>query len=138
MKANNTAPTSESNRTVLMVDGHGNIRTIRKFHQKLWIGALGVLCSVLLSVGAVGLYVDGLQTQQELQHRIDTLRTQLAEVEHQKDLLLARAVNRPGRPLHGRYRPPRRPPLKKTHAFRRRRPNPLPSCRAKRKKNPRQ
>ncbi|MDJ0803732.1 MAG: hypothetical protein QNI97_12730 [Desulfobacterales bacterium] len=92
MKPNSTTPASESNRTVLMVDGHGHIRTIRKFHQKLWIGIAVMACCVLLAVGAGWLYVGGLQTQQELRARIDNLRTQLAEVEHQKELLLARAV----------------------------------------------
>ena len=92
MKANSTTSTNETSRTVLMVDGHGHIRTIRKFHQKLWIGIAVAVCCVLIAAGAGWLYVKGLQTQQELQHRIENLRGQLAEAEHQKELLLARAV----------------------------------------------
>ncbi|MDJ0874765.1 MAG: hypothetical protein QNJ02_05815 [Desulfobacterales bacterium] len=105
MKPNSTAPTSDSNRTVLMVDGHGHIRTIRKFHQKLWIGMAVLTCCVLLAVAAGWLYVGGLQTQQELRAQIDSLRTQLAKVEHQKELLLARAVKAESRTASGEAAP---------------------------------
>ncbi len=92
MKANSTTSANETSRTVLMVDGHGHIRTIRKFHQKLWIGIGVAIGSVLIAAGAAWLYVEGLQTQQALQQRIENLTGQLAEAEHQKELLLARAV----------------------------------------------
>ena len=64
MKANSTTSANETSRTVLMVDGHGHIRTIRKFHQKLWIGIGVAIGSVLIAAGAAWLYVEGLQTQQ--------------------------------------------------------------------------
>ena len=92
MKPNNKTPANEGNRTVLMVDGHGNIRTIRKFRQKLWIAIGTVAVSLLIAAASGWLYVDGLQTQQALEARVDALQTQLTEVEQQKDLLLARAV----------------------------------------------
>ncbi len=114
MKPNSTTPTSDSHRTVLMVDGHGQIRTIRKFHQKLWIGIVVVTCCLLFAVAAGWLFWDGLKTQQELRAQIDVLKTRLAEVERQKELLLARAVKAESRtapaepvraPAPGRNRP---------------------------------
>jgi hypothetical protein len=114
MKPNATTSTSDSHRTVLMVDGHGHIRTIRKFHQKLWIGIVVVTCCLLFAVAAGWLFWDGLKTQQELRAQIDVLKTRLAEVEREKELLLARAVKAESRsapaepvraPAPGRTRP---------------------------------
>ena len=92
MKPNVTTPSGEANRTVLMVDGHGHIRTIRKFHQKLWIGIGAMACCLLIAVAAGWLFFGGLKTQQALRTQIDALKSQLAQVEQQKELLLARAV----------------------------------------------
>ncbi|MBL0713533.1 MAG: hypothetical protein JJV98_07500 [Desulfosarcina sp.] len=92
MKANSQTSTNEANRTVLMVDERGSIRTIHKFHQKLRVGIALTVFAIVAAAGAGGLYVKGLQTQRELQHQIDVLRAQVTAAEHQKELLLARAV----------------------------------------------
>ncbi len=92
MKPNATTPTSEANRTVLMVDGHGHIRTIRKFHQKLWIGIAAMAGCLLIALAAGWLFFGGLKTQKALRAQIEALKTQLTQVEHQKELLLARAI----------------------------------------------
>ncbi len=92
MKANPQAAPNETNRTVLMVDGHGRIRTIHKFHQKLGIGIALVVLALLAAAGAVWMYADGLLIQAELREQIDALRAKVAEAEHQQELLLARAV----------------------------------------------
>lgn len=92
MKANPQTAPNETNRTVLMVDGHGRIRTIHKFHQKLGIGIALVVLALLAAAGAVWMYADGLHSQAELRQQIDALRAKVAEAEHQKELFLARAV----------------------------------------------
>jgi hypothetical protein len=92
MKANPQTAPNETSRTVLMVDGHGRIRTIHKFHQKLGIGIALVILALLGAAGAFWMYADGLHIQTELQGQIDALRAKVAEAEHQKELLLARAV----------------------------------------------
>ena len=92
MKATPQISPNETNRTVLMVDGHGRIRTIHKFHQKLGIGIALVVLALLIAAGAIWMYADGLNTQGELRRQIDALRVQVTEAEHQKDLFLARAV----------------------------------------------
>jgi hypothetical protein len=92
MKANPATSTNEATRTVLMVDGHGRIRTIHRFHQKLRIGIALAVCALLVAAGAGWLYAVGLQTQRELQQQIDALQARVAAAEHQKELLLARAV----------------------------------------------
>jgi hypothetical protein len=92
MKANQSQTLSKAKRTVLMVDEHGRIRTIHRFHQKLRIGiALGI-GALLVAAAAVWLYVDGHETQRELQQRIATLQRRVATAEQQQELLLARAV----------------------------------------------
>lgn len=83
---------SEATRTVLMVDEHGRIRTIDGFHKKLRIGIIFTACALLVAAGAGWLYIDGLRTQRELRQQIDTLQARVADAEHQKELLLARAV----------------------------------------------
>ena len=92
MKANPQTAPNETNRTALMVDGHGRIRTIHKFHQKLGIGIALVALALLAAAGAFWMYADGLHRQAELREQIDALRAKVAEAEHQKELLLARAV----------------------------------------------
>ena len=92
MKANPQTSPNETNRTVLMVDGHGRIRTIHKFHQKMGIGIALVVLALLAAAGAVWMYADGLIVQAELREQIDALRTKVTEAEHQQELLLARAV----------------------------------------------
>lgn len=92
MKTNHPKSPREAKRTVLMVDEHGQIRTIRKFHQKLRIFVALGLGVLLVAAAAVWLYVDGLQTQRELQQRITSLQARVATAEHQQELLLARAV----------------------------------------------
>jgi hypothetical protein len=92
MKPTPSAAKNESQRTVLMVDGHGQIRTIRKFHQKLRLGIALAVLSLVAAVGAVGLYIHGLQTQRALEDQITALRAEVAAAQHQKELLLARAI----------------------------------------------
>ena len=101
MKANPQTSPNETNRTVLMVDGHGRIRTIHKFHQKLGIGIALVVIALLVAAGAVWLYADGRQAQTELRQQIDALRAQVAEAERQQELLLARAVKAEARVASG-------------------------------------
>ena len=101
MKANPQTSPNETNRTVLMVDGHGRIRTIHKFHQKLGIGIALVVFALLTAAGAFWMYTGGLQVQAELRQQIDALRAQVAEAEHQQELLLARAVKAEARIASG-------------------------------------
>ena len=92
MKANQSPTLSKAKRTVLMVDEQGRIRTIHRFHQKLRIGIVLGIGALLVAAAAVWLYVNGLETQRELQQRIATLQRRVATAEHQQELLLARAV----------------------------------------------
>ena len=96
---------SEATRTVLMVDKHGRIRTIDGFHKKLRIGIIITACALLVAAGAGWLYIDGLRTQRELRQQMDALRARLADTEHQKELLLARAVK-----AEARLAPPKAAP----------------------------
>ena len=101
MKANPQTSPNETNRTVLMVDGHGRIRTIHKFHQKLVIGIALVVFALVAAAVAFWMYAGGLQVQAELREQIDALRDQVAEAEHQQELLLARAVKAEARVASG-------------------------------------
>jgi hypothetical protein len=92
MKPTQPASLNAPSHTVLMVDGHGRIRTIPKFQQKLRLG-IAALVGALLIAGVAGwLYIDGLQTRRALQDQVASLRAEVAAAEHQKELLLARAV----------------------------------------------
>jgi hypothetical protein len=92
MKKKTIASKVEKNWTVLLVDGHGRIRRIRKFRQKLWTIVI-LIAGTLIIASVMGvLYGGTLRKQMTLSNEVDALRGEIAAIQQENELLKARAV----------------------------------------------
>jgi hypothetical protein len=82
----------EAHWTVLLVDGHGRIRKIPRFRQKMMALGIGVLAVLVLGVMAISLYLRSRHELERLAATIAEQETQVVDLQKQNELLLARVV----------------------------------------------
>jgi hypothetical protein len=92
MKKKTIASKFEKSWTVLLVDGQGRIRRIRKFRQKLWaiVGLIGVTLMLAAVMGV--LYGGTVRKKMALSDEVDALRGEIIAIQQENELLKARAV----------------------------------------------
>ena len=76
----------------LLVGEHGQIKSVRKF-RGLVITAVAFVVIAVIGIAGLGfLYVQGLAHSTKLNHRITELRQQVAAIQSEKEILMARLV----------------------------------------------
>lgn len=92
MKKKTIAAKFEKSWTVLLVDGQGRIRRIRKFRQKLW-AIFGLVGVTLILAAVMGILYGGtVRKKMALSDEVDALRGEIIALQQDNELLKARAV----------------------------------------------
>lgn len=92
MKKKTIAAKFEKSWTVLLVDGQGRIRRIRKFRQKLW-AIFGLVGVTLILTAVMGILYGGtVRKKMTLSNEVNALRGELIALQQDNELLKARAV----------------------------------------------